>query len=718
MTSVINQPLTVLASCHQDCPDTCSIVVTVDDGVATGVQGNPAHPFTKGGLCPKVNDFEKRVYHEDRVLYPMKRSGPKGSGEFERISWDEAVETICSKFTAISEQYGGEAILPMGYLGNQHILNGLTVMDPFMHKLGSSVVERTFCTSVRGAAYNLVNGPAVTDPEGIVHAKYIIAWGHNPMSTNIHLMPFILKAKKAGAKLVVIDPYRSRTARKADWHIQIKPGTDGALAFGLMNVIITEGLTDDDYITHYTEGFEALKEKASAFTPERVEEITGIPAAEIRTLAREYATTQPSNIRVGTAIENTSQGGSAFRAIYSLPALVGAWRYPGGGSHELTLSEFPVNWDHMSKVEWQRTDPQTVNGIQLARALTHEMDLATPIRALMVMNGNPMVTVPEQDKMKRGLGREDLFTVVSDHFLTDTARYADIFLPATTILEHFDLSWSWGHLYIGANNPAVEPLGEAVPNIEIFRRLAKGMGYTDPWFALSDEDVAVSALNWEAPVLSGITFDELKRTGFAKLNVPGPDEAPFAKGNFPTASGKVTFEVTGVYDGVAGVFRQGYTGLQGCKQVAEVPDFVEEVTDPYYPLRMITPRAHSFISSQYANIERQNEAEGIQHVDMHPREAQARGLHAGDKVEVYNEIGAFNAVLNINPDLHQRTVVAPYGYWASRSDGGSTVSAVISAELTDIGRGGLYQNAMVNLRPAAAAAATHTGPSPVAAVNG
>lgn len=700
MASAINEPLTVLASCHHDCPDTCSILVTVEDGVATGVRGNPEHPFTRGGLCPKVNDYEMRVYHPDRILYPMRRTGPKGSGKFERISWDDAVETICARFKAISEDHGAEAILPTGYLGNQHILNGLNVMDPFMHKLGASVIERTFCTSVRGNAYGLVNGPAVTDPEGIVHAKYIIAWGHNPMSTNIHLMPYIIKARKAGAKLVVIDPYESRTAKKADWHIKIKPGTDGALALGMINVIVQEGLADDDYIQKYTQGFDALKAKAAEFPEERVERITGISIADLRTLAREYATAQPANIRVGTAIENTAQGGQAFRAIYSLPAIVGSWRHPGGGSHELTLSEFPVQWDLLSQVSWQRPDPQTINGIQLGRALTHELDLRTPIMALMVMNGNPMITVPEQEKLKRGLAREDLFTVVSDHFLTDTARYADIFLPATTILEHFDLSFSWGHLYVGANNPSIKPLGEAVPNIEIFRRLAAGMGWDDQWFKLTDEEIAKVALDWAAPQLRGVTLDELKEKGFARLTLPGPDEAPFAEGGFPTASGKVEFEIHGVEDGVAGVFRQGYAGQQGGKIIPSLPDYVDHVEDSSFPLKMITPRAHSFISSQYANIERQSEAEGRQHLDIHPDEALTRGITDGDRVTVYNEVGQFEAFARINAKLHLKTVVAPYGYWASLTEGGATVSAVITADHTDFGRGGLYQDAAVEVRKA------------------
>ncbi|MFD9669939.1 molybdopterin-dependent oxidoreductase [Rhodococcus sp. NPDC059968] len=692
-------PVTVLSSCHHDCPDTCSILVTVEDGVATHVRGNPAHPFTRGGLCPKVNDFEKRVYHDERVLYPLRRVGPKGQGEFERISWDEAIETICEKFRQIRDEFGAEAILPTGYLGNQHLVNGLNVMDPFMHRLGASICERTFCTSTRGNAFVLTNGTAVTDPEAIVHAKYIIVWGHNPMSSHIHLMPFILKARKNGAKLVVIDPYRSRTAKKADWHIKIKPGTDGALALGMMNVIISEGLTDDDYIANYTTGFEELRASAAEFTPERVADITEVPADDIRTLAREYASTQPSSIRVGTALENHAQGGQAFRAVYSLPALVGAWRYPGGGTHDLTLFAFPVRWAELSQTQWIRPGTQTVNITKLGRALTGDLELRTPIQALMVCNGNPFITAPEQNKVAQGLQRDDLFTVVADHFITDTARYADIVLPATTILEHFDLAFSWGHTYVGINMPSIAPRGEAVPNSEIFRRLAAGMGFDDPWFKLTDEEIAFESLDWDAPQLQGITLEKLKEIGFARLAIPGPDEAPYAHGNFPTPSGKVELRIVGVTDSVAEVFRQGYEEGQGDTPIPEVPTYHDEPGDSAHPLRMVTPRGHSFISSQYANIERQSTAEGEQHIQIHPEEAKRRGITDGQRVRVFNQHGCFEAQAIINSDLHQSTIVAPYGYWAMKSRGTSTVNAVTSSDYNDLGRAPQYQHALVEVQP-------------------
>lgn len=691
----------VRAACAHDCPDTCAILVTVEGETATGVRGDPDHPFTKGGLCAKVNDYEKRVYHSDRVLYPLRRTGPKGSGEFERLSWDDAVAEICSRFSEIVETYGGEAIMPTSYLGNQGILNGLNVMDPFMHRIGASITERTFCTSTRGSAFVRTVGPAVTDPEGIVHANLILFWGHNLLSSNLHLYPFVNQARKNGAKLVVIDPYRSRTARAADWHIRIHPGTDGALALGIMNVIIGEGLTDDDYIERYTTGYNELAAQAAEFPPERVEAITGIPAEDVRTLAREYATAQPAALRVGTAIENQPQGGQAFRAIFSLPALVGDWRHPGGGSHDLTLFAFPVSWERLSRTDLIRPGTRAVNGLQLGRALTGELALDPPIKALMVCNANPVITVPEQNKTIEGLCRDDLFTVVSDHFLTDTARYADIVLPATTILEHFDLMFSWGHLYISANMPAIAPLGEAVSNTELFRRLAKGMGFDDdPWFTLTDDQLAEQCLDWDAPALTGITLAELKKLGWARLALPGPEEAPYAEGGFPTPSTKVELAVHGDTDSVAPVFRQGYTDMQGDTPSLAVPTYVEEAQDPRFPLRMITPRGHSFISSQYANMDRQRNAERGQHVTLHPDEATRRGLVAGVQAEVFNGLGSFRAELRVDEGVLPGVAVAPYGFWRN---GGSSPAALISADLNDLGRGPRYSAAAVDVRPVPAA---------------
>jgi len=445
MASASERQTVVRAACPHDCPDTCAMLVTVEDGRAVAVRGDPQHPFTRGGLCVKVNNYEQRVYSPDRVLHPLKRSGPKGTGEFARISCDEALETIRNRWTGIIGNYGPTAILPYSYLGTEGILNGLNVGDAFFNRLGATISERTFCDSGSCTAYFMTIGPSPgMDPESFKHSKYIILWSCNTISTNLHHWSFIAEAKSRGAKLVVIDPVKTRTAREADWHIPIRPGTDAALAMAMMNVIISEDLIDREYVENYTEGFEELRQRVQAYSPGRVADITAISPQDIRTLAREYATTQPSVIRIGVAIERHAGGGQTVRAAACLPALVGAWRRVGGGILQLPIWAFPVKWEKLMRPDWIKPGTRVLNQWRLGPALLDEDKLDPPIRSLFVYNSNPAVVVPEQDKIIRGLEREDLFTVVSEQFLTDTARYADIVLPATTQLEQFDIMFSWG----------------------------------------------------------------------------------------------------------------------------------------------------------------------------------------------------------------------------------------------------------------------------------
>jgi anaerobic selenocysteine-containing dehydrogenase len=433
MSAQLIQNGTVRAACPHDCPDTCAMLVTVEDGRAVAVRGDPDHPFTRGGLCVKVNNYERRVYSQDRVLYPLQRTGPKGSGQFERITWDAALAAIRDRWSAIIDQHGPTAILPYSYLGTEGILNGLNVGDPFFNKLGATISERTFCDSGSCTAYFMTIGPSPgMDPESFKHSKYIILWACNTISTNLHHWPFIAEAQRNGAKLVVIDPVRTRTARQADWHIAIRPGTDAALALGMMHVIIAEGLVDHGYVADYTVGFDELSERVRDYTPDAVAAVTGIPADDIRRLAREYATTQPSVIRIGVAIERNAGGGQTVRATACLPALVGAWRRIGGGMLQLPIWAFPVNWGGLMRPDLITPGTRVLNQWRLGAALTGEEALDPPIRSLVVYNANPAIVAPEQDKVVRGLAREDLFTVVSEQFLTDTARYADIVLPATT----------------------------------------------------------------------------------------------------------------------------------------------------------------------------------------------------------------------------------------------------------------------------------------------
>ena len=701
---------TVLAACPHDCPDTCSMIVTVENDRVVKVRGNPDHPFTDGRLCVKVNHYEERVHHPDRVLYPLKRSGPKGSGEFTRISWQSALDEIAKRWKEIVQTHGPTAILPYSYLGTEGILNGLNVGDAFFNKLGATISERTFCDSAACTGYVMTVGPSPgTDPESFVHSRYIILWACNTISTNLHHWPFLAEAQRRGAKIVVVDPMKTRTARQADWHIPIKPGTDGALAMAMINVITAENLVDRDYVQTYTVGYEELVERAKQFPPEKVARITGIPADDIRKLAREYASTRPSVIRIGVAVERHSGGGQTVRALTCLPALVGAWRDVGGGILQLPIWAFPVKWDALMRPEWIKPGTRVLNQWKLGAALTGELKLDPPIQSLVVYNANPMVVAPEQEKIIQGLAREDLFTVVSEHFVTDTARYADIVLPATTQMEQYDIMFSWGHFYLSLNQRAIAPRGEAVPNTELFRRLAAAMGLDDPFFKRSDEEMAVESLDWSSPALAGITMEQLERNGYARLKVGTPDTyAPHAQGNFPTPSGKVELKASMAAGGnfVLPLFRQGSNEFQDGTAVDPLPTYIppQESSDTNktlaakYPLNILTPKNHAFLNSGYANIARQLGHAGEQYVMIHPSDARARGISEGEWIEVFNDRGRFQAEAQVSDEVRPGVIVSPLGYWASVSPGGRSANVVNASRYADLGRGPTFSDTLVEVR--------------------
>ena len=701
---------TVLAACPHDCPDTCSMLVTVENDRVVKVRGNPEHPFTDGRLCVKVNHYEERVHHPDRVLYPLKRNGPKGSGQFTRISWPAAMEEIATRWKQIVKDHGATAIVPYSYLGTEGILNGLNVGDPFFNKLGATISERTFCDSAACTGYMMTVGPTPgTDPESFVHSRYIILWACNTISTNLHHWPFLAEAQKRGAKIVVVDPVKTRTARQADWHIPIKPGTDGALALAMINLVITEGLVDKDYVEKYTVGYEELVERAKDYTPEKVAGITGIPAEDIRKLAREYATTRPSVIRIGVAVERHSGGGQTVRALTCLPALVGAWRHVGGGILQLPIWAFPVKWDGLMRPDWIKPGTRVLTQWKLGAALTGELKLDPPIKSLFVYNANPMVVAPEQEKVVAGLVRDDLFTVVSEHFVTDTASYADIVLPATTQMEQHEIMFSWGHFYLSLNQRAISPRGEAVPNTELFRRLAAAMGFDDPHFKRTDEQMALEALDWSSPALAGISMEQLHRDGFARLKVGTPDTyAPHAQGNFPTPSGKVELKASMAAGGnfVLPLFRQGSNEFQDGGPVDPLPAFLppqeSTASNPAlaakYPLNILTPKNHAFLNSGYANIARQLGHAGEQSVMMHPSDARARGIAEGELVEVFNDRGRFQAEAQVTDEVRPGVVVSPLGYWASASAGARSVNVVNGSRYADMGRGPTFSDTLVEVR--------------------
>lgn len=700
----------VVGACPHDCPDTCSILTTVEDGKAIAVRGNPDHPFTKGRLCVKVNNYEERVYSDQRLLHPLKRVGPKGSGSFSRITWEEAIGEIAARWKAIIAESGAEAILPYSYLGTQGIINGLNVGDPLFNKLGASVSERTFCDSGSCTAYMMTIGhtPGV-DPESFVHSKYIILWACNTLSTNSHHWPFIEKARKNGAKLVVIDPVRTRTAGLADWHIQIRPGTDCALALAMIHIIIKENLIDRDYIDKHTIGFDELAARAASYTPEFASRETGIPIEDIVKLARDYATTPPAVVRIGVAVERHAGGGQTVRAIACLPALIGAWKHVGGGLLQLPIWAFPVNWPNLMRPDLQPAKMRVINTWRLGAALTGDLPDGPPIRSLFVYNANPMAMVTEQNKLERGLAREDLFTVVSEHFLTDTAKYADIVLPATTQLEQKDIMFSWGHLYLSYNNPAIAPLGEAVSNTELFRRLAAAMDFDDPFFFRSDDEMIESSMDWSSPALHGISLEQVKKTGFARLSLPQPDDwAPHRDGNFPTSSGKCEFK-TSIAEGgnfVVPLFRQGYGGDQAGEPVDPLPHYIAPNESPStspgqaerYPLSLISPKSHAFLNSNYGNLPAQQVLAGEQQMlILHPQDAASRGIVAGSPIRVFNERGSFEAFATLSADVMSGVVVAPAGYWHRSNRKGATVHAVTPPAFADLGRAPTFSDVLVQV---------------------
>ena len=695
---------TVRGACPHDCPDTCAMLVTVVDGKATKVQGDPDHPFTHGGLCVKVNNYVDKVYSPDRLLFPMRRTGPKGSGRFERITWDAALDEISSRFKGAADEYGAESIMPVSYLGTQGILNGLNVGDPFFNKLGATITERTYCDSGACTAYSMtVGATAGVDPESLVHSRYIIIWACNMISTNLHLWPYVAEAQKRGAKVVVIDPMRHRTAKMADWHIPIRPGTDGALALAMMHVIINEGLTDQDYVNEHTVGYDELAERVQQYSPEWAAAETGIPAEDITTLAREYVAGQPSLIRIGVAIERHAGGGETVRAISCLPALVGAWRKPGGGLLQLPLWAFPVNWPAFMHPELATPGTRVVNQFLLGQALTGELALDPPIKALMVYNSNPMIVCPEQDKLVEGMSREDLFTVVSDHFMTDTARFADIVLPATTQLEQKDIMFSWGHFYVSMNNPAVEPLGEAIPNTELFRQLAARMGFTEPCFTRTDDEMIAEAFDWSAPPMEGITVDKLRETGWSRLNLLPPDEyAPHANGNFPTPSGKTEFKssiAAQVGNFVVPLFRQGSDEHQPGGTVDPLPHYISprETDETGFRLSLISPKSHAYLNSSAGDQPAQRRVQGEQSVTIHPVDAQQRGIADGQDVRVFNDRGQFIAIAKLSEDIAPGVVLSHMGAWAKNAKGGTTVSAVNPFAFADLGNAPTFSDTRVEV---------------------
>ena len=694
-------------ACPHDCPDTCSMVFEVEDGKLARVKGNAEHPLTRGGLCVKLKDYEKRHYHPDRVLYPMRRTGPKGSKQFERISWDEALDEITTRWRAIIDEYGPQAIVPYSYLGHQGLIHGLNGGDSFFNRLGATVMERTFCGEGAATAWLLTMGPSGgMDPESFIHSKYIIIWACNSVSTNLHHWHVVKDAQKRGAKVVVIDAYASRTAKEADWHIAPKPGSDGALAMAMIHTLIDEDLIDQDYVAAHTHGFDELAARAKSRTPEWAEELTGIPAADIRRLAREYASTPPAAIRMGVALERHYGGGQTVRAVCCLPSLIGAWREVGGGILGMTVWEHPYKFDVICRPDWIPQGTRVVNNLQIGRVLTNETPQDPPIKSMMCWNSNPVTQAPECDKIVAGLLREDLFLVSAEHFISDTAAYADIVLPAAMGAEMEDIILSWGHNYLTYNEKCVEAPGEALSNYEIFRRLAARMGFDDEQFQWSDSECLEHYIDWDSPACDGIDLAYLRKHGFAHLSIGSADErAPHRDGNFPTPTGKCEFKSTIAANGnfVAGPFRQMYEELQGGEALDDLPDYVPSretpATNPAlaakYPLNIISPKSHGFLNSCYANMDHKLKGQGEQFVLINAADARSRGISDGATVRVFNDRGAFSGDARITDDVNPGVVVATLGYWRQLTTG--TVNIISSADFVNMGHAPTFSDNLVEV---------------------
>ncbi len=735
MTAAATPPFRIVHTvCSHDCPDSCGVLVTVnEEGRAVKLAGDPSHPVTQGFLCGKVAKYLDRVYSPTRILYPLRRKagvakGPLEKGReheaFERVSWDEALDAIAVRLKSVAEEFGPESILPYSYAGTIGVLGYGSMDRRFFHRLGASQLDRTICSEAGGVAWNLVYGKKLSTPtEDFRLAKLIVAWGANIHGNNIHLWPMVDQARRNGARLIVIDPYRTRTAALADWHIAIRPGTDGALALGLMHVILNDGLEDRVYIDEMTHGFERLAERAREYTPQRVAAWTGMTAAEIERLAREYATTRPAAIRLNYGVQRTENGGTAVRAIAMLPALTGAWKYRGGGGQLSTSGAFKWDENAVRRPDLALASPlgrlaRVVNMCALGEALemqgTGNSEQGSvgaeaaygnaphpdgpPVKALFVYNSNPGAVAPNHNAVTRGMARADLFTVVHDLFFTDTTDYADYILPATTFLEHTDVQGAYGHYFVQLSQKAIEPPGEARPNVWLFGELARRMGFEEECFRDSEMDLIRQALAIGAdghstrPAMEQITLEDLKERGHIPLAFHADPEGrpfqPYVSGTLPTPSGKIEF----------------YSETLAAQGLDGIPHFVPPVESRFgkgaerFPLEFLSRKADNYMNSTFANLDghRRMEARTSQRLEMHPTDADARGIAEGDAVRIWNDRGALNLTAMMNASL-PAGVVAGKLDWAKLGADGANVNALTSERLTDLGAGATFYSTLVEV---------------------
>lgn len=681
MSSVLEAETHIVkAACPHDCPDTCALEVHVKDGVALKVTGAADHGPTAGVLCTKVARYTERTYHPERLLYPMRRIGKKGEGRFERVGWDQALDEIAARLKPIASA-DPEQILPYSYAGTMGLVQGESMSMRFFNRIGASLLDRTICASAGSAGHDLTLGKRVgVDVELADQAKLIIFWGANAITSSVHFWARAQQAKRDGATLVAIDPYRSLTAEKCQKHIALLPGTDAALALGLMHVLIRDDLLDHDYIDRHTLGFPALKERVALYPPERVAKICGVEAADIEWLARLYGTTRPALIRANYGMQRARGGGMAVRNVACLPALTGAFRDAAGGMFLSTSGNIQVNDRALSRPDLLgERKPRTINMSVIGAAL---LDEERPIKALIVYNSNPVAVAPDSTQVAKGFAREDLFTVVLEHFKTDTADYADILLPATTQLEHLDVIKPYGHYYMMANNPAIAPLGEAKPNSEIFRLLARRMGFTDACFADSDEVLAQTAIakDWD--------FEAVRAKGWKRFGPP-KGTARNAEGGFDTPSGRVEF----------------YSERARSKGLDPLPDYIAPYEDTRsdaarrYPLAMISPPARHFLNSSFVNVQSLRSVEGEPWLDIHPEDAELRGIEEGSYVRVFNDRGSLELRARVTDRARRGLVVALSVWWKKLARDRKNANELTSSVLTDIGGGPTFYDCLVEVEP-------------------
>ena len=674
-------------ACHHDCPDACAWEVTTHGGRLVGIEGAKRHPYTRGELCGKMDRFlEDVVLNPARLLYPLKRAGAKGEGKFQRVSWDEALDDVAARLKRIIHESGATAILPYCDAGTIGLVQSSSLDQRFFARLGASRLEENICGGTTAAGYKATLGAEIGIlPEDVVHSKFVIIWGANPAVTAPHSWRFIEEARRRGAKIVTIDPQKSLSAQGSHLHLQPVPGTDAALALGMMHVIVQEDLYDHDFVKEHTVGFEQLRPRLLEYPPQRVSGITGIKTESIVETARAYAKARPTTIRTLIGMEHRANGAMTLRTVTCLPALTGAWRDRGGGMLGTTSNLYTLNWNGVVMRDLVDPEIRSINMVQIGRALTGQ-SLDPPVRAMIVYNSNPATIAPNQNLVVDGLRREDLLTVVLEHFMTDTARYADYVFPATTQVEQLDLMYSWGQHYLALNQPAVKPLGEALPNTEFFRRLAGRLGFQEKYLYDSDEQIIRTALKSDHPFLKGITYERLAAEGWVPLNLPDP-WLPVARGKFPTKSGKCEF----------------YSEDSKARGLDPLPAYVpaKENGGSAYPLQLlISKAARSFLNSSYAGVEVTAKAEGAPRLKIHPDDARLRGIADGNRVRVFNARGAMLVRALVTIDVRAGVVAMPHGFWGSRLPGGSSPNALTPDGLSDLGGGGDFHDARVQVSKA------------------